>query len=260
MGVEVTQENFKTKVIQASESKHILVDFWAKWCKPCQVLTPMLESLEEEYQGRFSLAKINTEDEPDIAIEFNVVSIPNIKLFYQGDIIDQFVGVISEKMIRDFLEQNIPPAEIGQIEELIQTGSFEEAFGMLVKQKIENETVQDMFWKIILHCIADLPNSIDELVAIVKHLPNVGKYSMAKDSLMNFLSMEQADENIVQLRNLVEKPSSRDPLDHFLRGVGSLSGEAQRIAREGLLVCLHILGNENPLSMEYRKKLSQLIY
>ena len=260
MSEEIISEDFNDQVIQASETKHVLVDFWASWCNPCKVLTPVLEKLEEEYQGRFSLVKINTEEEPEIALKFNVVSIPNVRLFYKGEVIDQFMGAIPENMVRTFLDKNIPPAELDKLKELVQAGNFKEAASILLESNVENKMLQDILQDITLHYISELPDSQGELTNLIKHFPDTSKYSMLKNSLLDFFSREQTDENMMHLKNLTQESSLKMSLDHFLQRVESLTGQAQEIARKELLTCLHILGSEHPLSMEYRKKLSKIIY
>ena len=82
--IEIDESNYQQVVIEGSYQVPVLVDFWASWCQPCQMLMPRLAKLADEYQGRFVLAKINTEEQQAIAAQFGIRSIPTVKLFVAG--------------------------------------------------------------------------------------------------------------------------------------------------------------------------------
>jgi putative thioredoxin len=106
--IDVTLKNFETEVIAASMTQPILIDFWAPWCGPCKALGPVLEKLEEDYQGRFTLAKINSDDEQQLAGAFGIRSIPTCVLMFGGKPVDGFQGAIPESQIKAFLDKNLP--------------------------------------------------------------------------------------------------------------------------------------------------------
>ena len=100
--------DFQKDVIEASEHSPILVDFWAEWCGPCHMLSPTLEKLAEDAGEEWVLVKVNTELQPDIAMKYGIRSIPNVKMFYKGEISSEFVGAIPESEINQYLQQNLP--------------------------------------------------------------------------------------------------------------------------------------------------------
>ena len=104
----VTRANFDEVVLHASATRPVLVDFWAPWCAPCRALAPILDDLAVEYAGRFTLAKLNTEDEPELAARYGVRGIPNCKLFVDGAVADEFTGALPEGALRDFLAGALP--------------------------------------------------------------------------------------------------------------------------------------------------------
>ena len=112
---EIDETNYQQIVIQGSHQVPILVDFWASWCQPCQILMPVLAKLADEYQGRFILAKINTEEQQAIAAQFGIRSIPTVKLFKAGQPVDEFAGALPESDIRAFLERHLPRASDGSV-------------------------------------------------------------------------------------------------------------------------------------------------
>ena len=95
--VELTAENFDAEVVDRSASVPVVVDFWAEWCQPCRILGPILERLAVEYEGRFVLAKAETEKLPDVASGFGVRSIPAVFAVKGGKIVDSFVGAQPER-------------------------------------------------------------------------------------------------------------------------------------------------------------------
>ena len=112
---DITIQNFEAELIQASMQQPVLLDIWAPWCGPCRTLGPLLEKVETAYAGRFKLAKLNSDDQPEIAGQlsqaFGVRSIPFCVLFKDGQPVDGFVGAIPEAQIREFLDRHVPSAE-----------------------------------------------------------------------------------------------------------------------------------------------------
>src|SRR3989338_6415653 len=100
--IEIDNSNFEKEVIERSKKVPVVVDFWASWCGPCNVLGPVLERLAREYKGEFVLAKLNVEDSPGKAEEYKVMSIPSVKLFKNGKIVDEFLGAIPEISIKNW--------------------------------------------------------------------------------------------------------------------------------------------------------------
>ncbi|BAU48683.1 thioredoxin [Sulfurifustis variabilis] len=105
---DVTQSDFAARVVEKSHEVPVLVDFWAAWCGPCQMLMPVLARLAGEYQGKFLLAKVNTDVEQALALEYGVRSLPTVKLFRHGQVVGEFMGVQPESAIRTLIDRFVP--------------------------------------------------------------------------------------------------------------------------------------------------------
>src|SRR5687767_3331105 len=106
--VEVGEATFENVVLDGSKNAPVVVDFWAPWCGPCKALTPILEKLAAEYDGKFVLAKVNSDDNPKLAARYGVRGIPSVKAFRAGELVDEFTGALPEKGVREFLDRIIP--------------------------------------------------------------------------------------------------------------------------------------------------------
>ncbi len=131
--IDVTQENYQ-QVMEASSGVPVLLDFWASWCQPCQVLMPILARLAEEYQGKFLLGKLNTEEQQEIAAQFGIRSIPTVKLFRDGQPVDEFMGALPEQAVREFLDRHVAresDAQVALARERLLAGSANDAIALL---------------------------------------------------------------------------------------------------------------------------------
>ncbi len=121
---DITLQNFEVDIIEESMRQPVLLDIWAPWCAPCRTLGPLLEKVEAAYGGRFKLAKLNSDDQPEIAGQlskaFGVRSIPFCVLFHQGQPVDGFVGALPEAQVCEFLDRHVPTEELLEAEEKIE--------------------------------------------------------------------------------------------------------------------------------------------
>jgi putative thioredoxin len=140
--LDISIQNFEAELIHGSQQQPVLLDIWAPWCGPCKSLGPVLEKLEVSYAGRFKLAKLNSDDQPDIAGQlsqmFGVRSIPFCVMFKDGQPVDGFVGALPEAEIRKFLDKHVPSPEelaaeedVHEAEELLAEGNVDSALAKL---------------------------------------------------------------------------------------------------------------------------------
>ena len=114
--MNVTVENFDAEVVDASMHIPVLGDFWAPWCGPCKVIGPLLEKVEADYEGRFKLVKIDSDEQQEISQAFGIRSIPTCVLMVQGKPVDGFMGAVPEGQIKEFLDKHLPAADVLEAE------------------------------------------------------------------------------------------------------------------------------------------------
>ena len=134
--LDVGLADFQQHVLEESRHRPVVVDFWAPWCGPCKSLKPILEKLAAEYGGKFLLAKVNADDNQELATRYGVRGIPSVKAFINGEPVDEFSGALPEDEVRVFLDRLLPsPAEDmrGQAAGLRAAGDMSGALQMLAE-------------------------------------------------------------------------------------------------------------------------------
>ncbi len=132
--VDVTAENFDQVVLKGSHRQPVLVDYWADWCAPCRMLAPILNALADELDGKLLVAKINTEEQQELAARYNIRSLPTVKLFKSGEPVDEFMGALPESEIRAFLDRHLERESdklLLKAETLLAQGETKQAMDLL---------------------------------------------------------------------------------------------------------------------------------
>jgi len=133
----ITASNFMTDVVEASAHTPTLVDFWAPWCGPCKQLMPILDRLAQEYGGSFKLAKVNTDEQQELAQKVGVRSLPTVVLFKDRTAVDHFIGIVPEAQIRELLDKHLPKKSDGpsaRIASLKAAGDYASARAVIEEQ------------------------------------------------------------------------------------------------------------------------------
>ena len=251
--VIATEANFAQSVIEASATQPVLVDFWAPWCGPCRTLMPMLERIADDYAGRFTLAKVNTDEEQRIAGHYGIRSIPTVMLFHGGQVVEQFVGVQPEQAIRALLDKYLVPAEAKA-----ETPGLADVASAQIDQRDAGAARE----------------TIGQLEATQAEHPALGSLR----ARLAFLETAVAEPDVAALRARLE----RDPADatarHALAAHHALAGDygtalaewlelmrrdrrfGDEAARRSLLMAFTVLGEGDELVSAYRRRMASLLH
>jgi len=278
--IDVTRENY-AQVMETSFNVPVLIDFWASWCQPCQVLMPILARLAEEYQGKFLLGKLNTEEQQEIAAQFGIRSIPNVKLFRNGQPVDEFMGALPEKAVREFLDRHVArdsDAQVAEALEQLRTGNAAGAV-MLLDEAREADPDNPRITLALAQAqaaggnIAAAEAALDSLPANERDKPEVaamrnhlffeGQLAGAPPApeLEASLAADPEDhEALFRLasRKVVEKDyeAGMELLLQLMQKDRSFGNDA---GREGLLKVFELLGDD-PRVSRYRSRMANLLY
>ena len=223
---DVTADNFDEIILQGSLSVPVLVDFWAPWCQPCKTLMPTLASLADRYQGKFILAKINTEEQQALATQFGIRSIPTIKLIKNGEAIDEFMGALPESEIRAFLDRHIPRESdnlVAQADLLIQQGKTAEAIPLIESAKESD------------------PGNPRVLLAYARLKATLGEIDQAEEALSELPIDEQEKPEILSLRarcdfdRIAHSAPEKEVLEQLLATDGDQSEARYQLAARKVL-------------------------
>jgi putative thioredoxin len=280
--VDVTAQNFAEAVLATSQSTPVLVDFWADWCSPCQTLMPVLAKLVEEYQGALLLAKVNTEEERELAAQFGIRSLPTIQLFKDGQPVDQFMGALPESEIRRFLEPHLPrPSDdmVDQAQQLLRRGDGAGA-QQLIEQALSEDPDNPRIQLAFARVSATLGH-FDQAEQALERLPldqqdqpetralraqilfdRVTEQAPAPADLQQRLQAGTADsESIYQLAaHRVMNGDYETALDQLLALMQKDRAYGEDAARKGLLAVFDILGGSGELVNRYRNRMFNLLH
>ena len=140
--MDVTDATFEQEVVERSRREPVVVDFWADWCAPCKALAPALEKGVEERAGEIALAKVDIDANPALAEAYGIRSIPAVKAFRGGHVVDEFVGALSPQAVEAFLDRLAGPSQTARlVDELAASGEFPEILGPLAEENFMNSMI-----------------------------------------------------------------------------------------------------------------------
>jgi putative thioredoxin len=279
--VDIDESNAQTLLIEESQRRPVIVDFWADWCAPCKQLMPILEKLAAEYQGAFLLAKVNADEQQMLAQQLGVRSLPTVMVIKDGQPVDGFSGAQPESAVRDMLDKHVPSPQADSLveaEQLLAEGDIPGALA-LFRGAWEDSGQKPEFTMAYAGALitASRLDEAEALLSDIKMVDQDARYQqlMAQIELQrqaarspeiealeaDLASDEQNHEVRVKLAVQISSHGRyREALEHLLvvlradRDWGN--GEAKRV----YLDMIATIGKGDPLAAEYQRKLFSLLY
>lgn len=239
MTLDVTDATFQTEVLERSKTTPVVVDLWAPWCGPCRTLGPILEKVIGETDGKVVLAKVNTDDNPQVSAAFRVQGIPAVYALNDAKVVDGFVGAHPEATVREFVGRLLPSAEDEKLAELLAAGDEASLRSVLDLRSDHHDAIV---------CLAELlaarreGGDLDEATALLERIPETAETRRVAALVRTGGDDRPADEITAKLDDLLERVKGDDE------------------ARQEFVDLLEVLGPDDPRTAEYRKLLTKRLF
>ena len=280
--IDVDELQFNEEVIEGSKEKLIIVDFWAPWCGPCKQLTPVLEKIIKKYSEKINLIKINIDENQQIASQLRIQSIPAVFAFKDKQIVNAFQGVLPEKQIIDFLEKCLGSKLnedfedfYDQINKKMSEKDFENIKDVLL-EFISNQPEEIKAISLYLECLIAL-KQFDELETFLESLEEeilkkneikqiIKKTEILKKNISGpnieslLIKLEEKPDDINLVLEIADKYFSMQDYENSMSLLLKFYPENKEKIRKKMLEFFEVLGNSNEHTVNYRKKLSQIMF
>ena len=278
----VGMQNFQQLVLEKSMQKPVLVDFWADWCQPCLAIAPILEKLAGEFDGKFEVAKVNADQEQELAGHFAIKSLPTMKLFYQGQIVDEKLGAVPESEIRAMLDKHM----VSESDQFMQAammayeqGQTEQAMELLnhaLSRDPDNAKLKVQIAKMVYAqgdstSAAALLDSLDDEGSKLAEAIKLRAEMNLAEQVADLPAMAEIEQRLAQnpqdlealllkSRHLSAQQDFDNAMECLLQIMRIDRNYEDDVGRTSLIELFDMLGGEHPSVQTYRRKLSTLLY
>ena len=240
MPIDATDTTFEQEVIQRSFEKPVVVDFWAEWCGPCRSLGPVIEKAVDDRGEAVELVKVDTDSNPRVSQQYGIQSIPAVKAFKDGKVVDEFVGALPPAQVNRFLDRIVP----SEADALVAEGGEAN-----LRRALELE-----------------PSRIDAKVALARLVPReealellANATGFAAEGLAARLRLEE-DPNLAEAFAAIDRGDVEPGIDTLIAAIPASTGDQREDLRRAVVGILDELGVEHPVAREARRKLASALY
>lgn len=252
--------NFQKEVLDVSEKQPVLVDFWAPWCGPCQVLGPSLEQLESE-QDKWKLVKVNVDENQQISEQFGIRGIPDVRLYHRGKEVSRFTGALPKHQIEKWLQEHIPDERLATLQAILKDEEIDK-LRAFVKN---NEDLQPGRLALAKQIVLESPQEAISLVDPITITNSLYEEAESVRQIAEFLSHSwDGDSNIE--RKLSEAQSGlrarkwEDALKLLIEAVVIDKSFSEDLPRKITIAIFNFLGVDHELTKSYRKRFDMALY
>jgi putative thioredoxin len=253
--IDVQEADFEARVVEASRERPVVVDFWAGWCQPCLFLGPVLERMADEHGGAFLLAKLDVDANPALSSRYGVQGIPAVKAFRDGHVVSEFVGAQPEDVVRRFIESVLPSAadlRAAAGREAASDAEAEAAFREALAHDPSHPEAAAGLAALLLE-----RGDSEEAGSVLSPVPRTPLVRRLQAEIDLRAKAGRGGE----LGEAARAALDGDPRGALERSLAALSADGNREAARELMVRLfEVLGDDDPLTREYRGKLASALY
>jgi putative thioredoxin len=259
----------------------VLVDFWADWCAPCKSLTPVLEKLESDYQGRLQIAKINTDEQRNLAEANGIRSLPTLRLYLNGEPVDEILGAQPETVLRELIEKHLVPASnsiLQDVQTLLATGQTEAAIKLLEQGIQEDPANHNLPMALARLCMTN--GQLERAASLLGDLPLEQRESQDGKNLALLLEFSRvvAEADDPALLSAAHEKNPGDTsilyqlgaqqivtgeygaaLDSFMELLKRDRAYGDNAAQRGLIALFGLLGESDERVNRYRRQMTSLL-
>lgn len=261
--------NFQADVIEKSFEKPIVVDFWAEWCGPCKVLGPVIEKMASEQTDKWELVKINTEEEYDLAVKYRIQSIPNVKMFYEGEVIAEFKGALPPNQIQRWLDQHLPagaPDDIEALIALVKSGNasienIQQLAQIVVEQPERTDAKIALAQYILFRQPEEALKLVDNIRANDENYQNAEDVKVLADLLTNdFIEDLSVAEKLEQTKHAFKELEHEKAIQLLIDAVTIDKTYHNDMPRKAAIAFFRLMGPQHPLTKNYRWRFDMALY
>ena len=279
--IEINESNFETEILVRSHEMPVLVDFWADWCAPCKSLIPVLDKLYSDYQGQLQIVKINTDEQRSLAEVNGIRSLPTLRLYRDGEVVEEVMGAQPESVLRELIDPHLVRASnsiLQDVQALASGGQTEAAIQLLEQGVQEDPGNPNLPMALARLCMAD--GQLERAAELLESLPRDQRDSEDGKNLKLLLEFARvaadADDPDTLSAKLQDNPGNA-PAWHQLGAQQIVNGDysaalesfmellkcdrtyGDNAAQKGLITLFGLLGENDERVGRYRRQMANLL-
>ena len=262
--------NFKSEVLDNSYQHPVVIDFWAPWCGPCRFIGPILDDLAKQANDSWKLVKINTDDHPEIASQYDVRGIPAVKMIYKGEVKAEFVGALPKHQVEKWLSNNLPDNRKEILDVIVERFKNPDELASALTE-LETFVQQNPQFTPALLTLAEKKvwTQPQQSVALLKDIGEFDKeHEKAEDirniaAFIQFIESENpstSEHHIITAKQAILEDNLELALSELIESVSKDKNFCKGLARKSVIAIFRLLGFDHPLSRKYRHQFDMILY